>query len=318
MTAERGRRAKILQVARLTPRFEELLAARYRVCPLWAQADRDAFLRDRGGEFEIVVTTAPVGASAALLAQLPNLKAIVSRGVGLETIALSEARARHIAVSNTPDVLNGCVADAAFGALIAVARELVAADRFLRRGDWSRGRYPLTTRVHGKRLGILGLGAIGRTIARRASGFDMEIRYHNRSAVADVPYTYEATPCSLARWADFLVVSCTGGPHTRGLVSAEVLSALGAGGYLVNVSRGSVVDERALIEALVDKRIAGAALDVYENEPHVPDALLALDNVVLLPHLASNSRETLGAMEALLLDNLRRFLADGQLVTPVP
>jgi lactate dehydrogenase-like 2-hydroxyacid dehydrogenase len=132
-----------------------------------------------------------------------------------------------------------------------------------------------------------------------------------------VPYQYEATPSTLARWADFLVVSCSGGPGTRGLVSAEVLAALGAGGYLVNVSRGSVVDERALIEALVDKRIAGAALDVYENEPHVPDALLALDNVVLLPHLASNSREKLGAMEALLLDNLKRFLADGQLVTPV-
>jgi hydroxypyruvate reductase len=308
---------RILQVSRLTPAFETALAAQFSVVPLWIERDRTAFLRERGAGFDVVVTTAPIGASAELLAALPNLKAIVSRGVGYETIALDEARRRGILVSNTPGVLNGCVADLAFGALIAVARELCAADRYVRQGDWEKARYPLTTRVHGKKLGILGLGAIGRTIAKRASGFDMQVRYHNRRAAPDVDYGYEPSLVELARWADFLVVACSGGPDTQGLVSSEVLRALGAAGYLVNVARGSVVDEAALIEALQEKRIAGAALDVYAHEPHVPEALRALENAVLLPHISSNSRETLAAMESLVLDNLHSYCAMARLVTPV-
>jgi hydroxypyruvate reductase len=187
----------------------------------------------------------------------------------------------------------------------------------VRRGDWERGRFPMMTRISGKRLGIVGLGAIGRTIARRASGFDMEVRYHNRREAAGVTYAYEPSLPELARWADFLVLSCSGGPDTRGMISTDVLAALGPAGYLVNVSRGSVVDETALVRALIEQRIAGAALDVYEHEPHVPEPLISLENVVLLPHISSSSRETFAAMEALLLDNLRSYFAGKDVKTPV-
>lgn len=310
-------RPLILQAARLTPDFEQRLAAEFAVHPLWSEADRPGFLRERGANFEILVTTAPAGADAPLIAALPGLRAVVCRGVGVDAIDLGAARRRNIVVSNTPGVLTGCVADAAVGALIAAARGLCAADRFVRRGDWLRGRFPATTRVHGKRLGIVGLGAIGRAVARRAAGFDLDVRYHNRRPAPDTPYVYEPSLAALARWCDFLMVCCSGGPETRGLISADILSALGPAGYLVNVARGSVVDEPALVAALVERRIAGAALDVHAHEPQVHEALLALDTVVLLPHLASNTRETFAAMEDLVLANLRSFCVEGRLLTPV-
>lgn len=285
---------------------------------VYEAADRERLIMQHGARIDAIVTTAPVGVPAGLIDALPNLRVIASRGVGYDTIDIACARRRGIAVSYTPDVLTDCVADLAFGALIAAARNICAADRFVRRGDWMRGRFPMSTRVSGKRLGILGLGAIGRAIAKRASGFDLEIRYHNRRPVDGAAYRYEPSLVELARWADFLVVSCSGGPETRGIVSSEVIAALGSKGYLVNVSRGSVVDEPALVQALVGSRIAGAALDVYEREPHVPEALLPLDNVVLLPHISSSSRETFAAMEALVLENLRSFFERGELTTPVP
>jgi lactate dehydrogenase-like 2-hydroxyacid dehydrogenase len=248
---------------------------------------------------------------------LPALRVIVSRGVGFEKIELIAAKKRGIAVSNTPDVLNDCVADMAIGALLCAARGLCAADRFVRRGDWQRGRFAMSTRVSGKRLGIFGLGRIGRTVAKRASGFDMKVRYCSRRKVADVDYGYEPSLVELARWADFLVITVAGGASTRHKVSGEVLAALGEGGFLINVSRGSVVDEAALIDALINKQIAGAALDVFENEPQVPPELLALENVVLFPHIASSTHETFQAMEDLVLQNLRRFFDDGTLLTPI-
>jgi lactate dehydrogenase-like 2-hydroxyacid dehydrogenase len=220
-------------------------------------------------------------------------------------------------VSNTPDVLTDCVADLAFGLLIDVARGLSAADRFVRRGDWKRGQFPLATRVSGKRLGVLGLGRIGRAVAKRAAGFDMETRYHNRTPLADLAYGYEASLVDLARWADFLVIAAAGGAATRAMVSREVLAALGKKGYLINIARGSVVDEAALVDALVNRRIAGAALDVFADEPNVPPELFALDNVVLLPHIASATRETRQAMADLVLDNLRSYFRAGKLLTPV-
>ncbi|MGE5525548.1 MAG: 2-hydroxyacid dehydrogenase [Rhodospirillaceae bacterium] len=308
----------ILQIARLSPEAEHALTDRYTVHLAASEADQRAYAVLHGPSVDAIVTTAMVGARADLIEALPNVRVIASRGVGYDTIDLACARSRGIAVSYTPDLLTDCVADLAFGALVAAARNICAADRFVRRGDWMHGRFPMSTRVSGKRLGILGLGAIGRAIAKRASGFDLEIRYHNRRPVAGIAYRYEPSLVELARWADFLVVSCSGGPGTRGIVSSEVIAALGSKGYLVNVSRGSVVDEPALVEALVGKRIAGAALDVYEREPHVPEALLPLDNVVLLPHISSSSRETFAAMEALVLENLRSFFERGELKTPVP
>ena len=231
---------------------------------------------------------------------------------------MAAAARRGIPVGYTPDVLNDCVADLAMGLMLDVARGISAADRYVRQGGWLKARYPLGHRVSGRRLGIVGLGRIGRTIARRAGGFDMDIRYHSRKPVAGVAFAHEPSLVSLAQWCDFLVVIVSGGPATRHLVSAEVIEALGPGGYLVNVSRGSVVDEAALVDALVNRRIAGAGLDVFEDEPRVPQALMALDNVVLLPHLASGTNETRQAMADLVLANLHSWFDHGRLVTPVP
>jgi lactate dehydrogenase-like 2-hydroxyacid dehydrogenase len=309
---------RVLQVGRLMPSLESALAEHFDVHPLWREAEPKAYLAAHGEEFAGLATSARFGADRALIDALPSLRVIANFGVGVDTIDLDAARARGVAVSNTPDVLTDCVADQAFGLLIVVARRLSSADRFVRRGDWLRGPFPLATRVSGKRLGIVGLGRIGAAIARRAGGFDMPVRYHNRRAVAGVASGYEPSLPALAAWADFLVVACAGGPATRHLVSREVLDALGPQGFLVNISRGSVVDESALTEALNKGRIAGAALDVFEDEPNVPVRLAALDNVVLLPHIASATNETRQAMADLVLANLRGFFEYGRLLTPVP
>jgi len=306
---------RVLQHGRLLPALEARLAATHDVHPLWEEADPKAFLAAHGGEFTALVTSARFGADAAMIAALPALRVISSFGVGLDAIDLDAARARGIAVGYTPDVLNDCVADTAFALVMDVARRITESDRFVRRGDWQRGQFPLATRVSGKKLGILGMGRIGRVIARRASGFDMEVRYHNRRRLDDVDHGYAETLEELAGWADFLVIASAGGAETRGLVSRGILDALGPQGYLVNISRGTVVDEQALVEALRDKRIAGAGLDVFEDEPNVPEALLALDNVVLLPHLASNTHETRAAMAQRVEDNLAAFLAGRPMIS---
>lgn len=297
--------------------MEDRLVEQFDVHRLPIEADVGAFLAQHGDEFVAVVTNGAVGVDAALIDALPSLRLIASRGVGFDRIDLAAARQRNVAVSNTPGVLNDCVADLAIGALLAVARKVCSADRFVRRGDWLNGRFPMSTRVSGKRLGILGLGRIGRTVARRASGFDMAIRYHNRQPAADVVYGYEASVVELARWADFLVITAAGGSATHHLVSAEVIDALGEQGFLVNVSRGTVVDQQALVCALSNRRLGGAALDVYDDEPNVPPELLALDNVVLLPHIASSTNETFAEMEELVLANMRQFFSNGSLLTPL-
>ena len=308
---------RVLQKGAYLPALEKALAEQFDVHQLWKETDQNAYLAAHGGEFVGLATSARWGADAALIGALPNLKVISSFGVGYDTIDVSAAAKRGIPVGYTPDVLNDCVADIAFGLLIDVARGISASERFVRRGDWQRGAFALQTRVSGKRLGILGLGRIGRAIAKRASGFDMDVRYHNRRRLEDVGFAYEASLVDLARWADFLVVASAGGPETRHLVSAGVIEALGHDGFLINIARGTVVDEAALVDALVNKKIAGAGLDVFENEPQVPAALLALDNVVLLPHIASGTNETRRAMADLTLANLRSFFDSGKLLTPV-
>jgi lactate dehydrogenase-like 2-hydroxyacid dehydrogenase len=309
---------RLLQIGRLLPSLEKTLVDEFDTHPLWRESDPAAYLKAHGEEFVGIVTSARYGADAALMTSLPQLKVIANFGVGYETIDVDAAKARGVAVSNTPDVLTDCVADIAWGLMIDAARGLSASDRFVRRGDWLRGTFPLMTRVSGKRLGILGLGRIGGAIAKRGSGFDMQVRYHNRRPLSNSPYTYEPSLVELARWCDFLVIASAGGPSTRRIVSAEVIAALGPRGYLINISRGSVVDEPALVDALVNKRIGGAGLDVFEDEPNVPTALFALDNVVLLPHVASATNETRQAMADLVLANLRSFFKEGKLVTPVP
>jgi hydroxypyruvate reductase len=311
-------RPRILQAGRLMAELESALAEQFDCHPLWNEADAKAFLAAHGSEFQALVTSSKNGADGALMDALPNLKAITHFGVGYDNVDAAAAAQRGIPMSNTPDVLNDCVADVAIGLLIDAARGLSASDRFVRRGDWLKGQFPLTTRVSGRKLGIAGLGRIGQAIAKRAQGFDMDIRYHARRPVAGVAFKHEPSLVALAEWCDFLVVIVSGGPATRHLVSADVIRALGPRGYLVNVSRGSVVDEAALVDALVNGRIAGAGLDVFEDEPRVPDALKALDNVVLLPHLASGTKETRQAMADLVLANLHSIFKEGRLVTPVP
>ncbi|RYF34154.1 MAG: 2-hydroxyacid dehydrogenase [Comamonadaceae bacterium] len=302
-------RHRILQNGPLAPDLETQLARQYDIHPLSKEADPKAFLAHRGGDFVGLVTSARHGADTALLEAMPALKVISSFGVGLDAFDLDTARRKGIPIGYTPDVLNDCVADTAFALLMDVARNISAADRFVRRGDWRTQQFPLATKVSGKRLGILGMGRIGRVIARRASGFDMEVRYHNRRQASDVTYGYAPTLLELATWADFLVIASAGGDETRGLVSREILDALGPKGYLINISRGSVTDQDALVDALVHKRIAGAGLDVFEHEPNVPEALMALDHVVLLPHVASNTHETRIAMAQRVQDNLAAFFA---------
>ena len=309
---------RILQVGALLPALEQTLNERYDVLPLWREADPAAYLAAHGAEFVGVATSARYGADTALINALPKLKVISSFGVGFETIDIDLARERGIPVGYTPDVLNDCVADTAFGLVMDVARQFSAADRFVRHGDWLKGTYPLATKISGKRMGIMGLGRIGRVIAKRASGFDMEVRYHNRKPVADVDYAYVDSLKGLAEWADFLVIASAGGAETRGLVSREILDALGPDGLLVNVSRGQVLDEAAVIAALKSGTLGQAALDVFTHEPVDPADWAGVPNTVLTPHTAGATTEAVQGMLMLLLRNLAAVFAGEPLVTPVP
>ena len=304
---------KVLQYGKLMPSLEKQLAEAFDWQRLADQADPKAWLRDRGREF---VGLATAGfADAALIDALPSLKVISSFGVGVDKIDLEAAARRGIAVGNTPDVLNDCVADLALGLMIDVARGIGASERYLRAGKWPQGPYPLQRKVSGKKLGIVGLGRIGHAIAKRALAFDMDIRYHNRRPVLDTSIAHEPSLVELARWCDFLVTIVPGGAATRHLIGEAVLNALGPKGYLINVARGSVVDEAALVRALLDKRIAGAGLDVFAHEPQVPAELLALDNVVLVPHIGSATVETRAAMAQRVFDNLTSYFDSGKLIS---
>ena len=312
-------RPRLLQIAHLPlPALEQELARQYDVSCLADQADPAAFLAQQGASFSGVVTSAPVGARNDVLAALPGLRVISSFGVGFDALDIPYLQSRGIQVGYTPDVLNDCVADLAFALMLDVSRGVSASDRFVRSGGWLTGRFPVQTRVSGKRLGIVGLGRIGRAVAERAQGFRMEVSYFNRQPIPDSSYRYAESIVELARWADYLVLTVAGGAGSRHLVDRAVLDALGPQGFLINVARGTVVDEAALVEALSTRRIAGAGLDVFEHEPYVPAALLALDNVVLAPHVASATHETRRAMADLVLENLRSFYASGAVRVPVP
>jgi lactate dehydrogenase-like 2-hydroxyacid dehydrogenase len=309
----------IVQIGPLDDYVNEHLQSHYDVLQLWREPDPLGCLERSGAAARAAVTSVRHGCSAAMIERMPDLQAICSWGVGYETIAVGAARARGIRVSYTPDVLDDCVADLAWGLLIASARRTSEGDRYVKTGQWrSIGAFPLSTKVSGKRLGVLGLGRIGVAIARRGHGFDMQVRYHNRRPRPDTPYRFEPSLLELAAWADFLVVACQGGPATRHLVSAEVIDALGAKGILVNIARGSVIDQAAMVSALVDGRLGGAGLDVLENEPAVPPELMTMNNVALMPHVGSATRETRRAMGQLVLDNLDAFLRGRELLTPIP
>lgn len=255
----------------------------------------------------------------ALMDKLPALEVVSIMGVGYDGVDVPAALERRVPVTHTPNVLNDEVADLAIGLMLSVARRIPQADRYVREGRWaSEGPMPLARKVSGARLGIVGLGRIGQAIATRAQAFGMSIAYTGRNAKAELPFTYYPTAQALAAQVDFLVAITPGGAGTRHLINAEVLKALGPRAYLINVARGSVVDEAALIEALQQGVIAGAGLDVFEKEPQVPEALRALDNVVLTPHMASATWQTRQAMADLAVDNLKAHFAGRPLLSPVP
>jgi len=303
----------------LPPQLIENIEQSFTAFRLWEAEDEAAFLAEQGTEIDILVTSgnAVMGAPAALIAALPNLKAICSNGVGYDSIDTEAARSRGIVVTNTPEVLNDCVADLGMALLLDVARRISEADRFTRAGHWAQGRFPLSSKIGGKVCGIVGLGNIGQAVARRAQAFDMQIHYYNPRSRPDVPYTRHESLVDLAQRADFLVLTLPGGAATRHIINADVLQALGPEGYLINIARGSVVDQQALVAALETGRIAGAGLDVFEQEPQVPDALRQRDNVVITPHIASSTRETMAAMADLVFDNMLAFARGEPVLTRV-
>jgi lactate dehydrogenase-like 2-hydroxyacid dehydrogenase len=307
----------LLLVGRLQSSVMRPLAADYHVLHLWEAADPALLLASHANDIEVVVTSATHGADAALIAALPRLRLIASFGVGFDTIDVAAAQARGIAVTTTPNVLNDCVADTALGLLLAVSRRICEADRFVRAGRWESERFIYGTKLGGKTCGILGLGAIGMAVAKRAQAFDMHVAYCNRQARADVDFTYFDTPQALAEASDFLILTLPGGTETQHIVDRQVLAALGPQGILINIARGSVVDEAALVDMLSKGELGAAGLDVFEDEPHVPKALWQMDNVVLTPHIASATHETRDAMGKLVLANVAAFYAGHALPSPL-
>ncbi len=276
------------------------------------------FLRERGAEVRAVITNGLIGLPAGSAEHLTTLELIACNGVGYDAIDVEGARQRGIAVTHTPGVLSADVADLALALLLAVFRQVPAADRHVRDGAWARGPLPLGRRLAGSRIGIVGLGNIGRLIARRCVAFDTTVGYAGRRQQADVPYAYFDSPRALAAWSDVLIAATPGGAATRHLVSAEVLDALGPQGVFINIARGSVVDQDALVERLTSGGIAAAGLDVFADEPNVPAPLLAMSQVVLTPHIASATHETRRAMGELVVANVAAWAEGRPLPTPVP
>jgi lactate dehydrogenase-like 2-hydroxyacid dehydrogenase len=293
------------------------LLAEFTCHKLFEAAERDASLAEHAPRVRGLATFGPLPVDGRLMDKLPKLEIISNFGVGVDAINLADAKARGIIVTNTPEVLNDATADVAIALLLNTLRKFPQSEAYLRSGYWAtRGPYPLTTDIGGKTLGILGLGRIGEAIAKRALAFGMKIRYHNRNR-KDVPYPYDADPVTLARNADVLMVVTPGGKETQGLVGEKILDALGPEGYVVNIARGSVIDEPVLLRYLQEKRIAGAGLDVFVDEPNVPPGFFALDNAVLFPHVGSATVETRKAMGDLQIENLRRHFAGQPVLTRV-
>ena len=307
----------LLLICRLFPATMAQLDEAYTVHRYYDTADKDAFIAGFADRITAAATAGHEGMTVALMGKLPKLKIISCFGVGVDGIDVSAARKLGIAVTNTPDVLTECVADNALALVLATMRRTVFNDKYVRAGSWLKGGAPLADKVSGNKMGIIGLGRIGKAIAKRAEAFGMKIAYHTRNRQTSVDYDYYDKPAQLARDVKILVVACPGGKETERIVSREVIEALGKDGYLINVSRGSTIDESAMVEALVAGRIAGAGLDVFVAEPKVPEALFKLDNVVLQPHVSSGTHWTRAAMGQLVVDNLAAYFAGKPLLTQV-
>lgn len=293
------------------------LEREYAVHKLWTARDPEAFMKEVSARVRGVVTTGLAGFTRAQMEALPRLEIIASFGNPAHTVDLAAAKEHGLIVTNTPDHIIPVVADLALGLLIAVMRRIVECDRFVRAGRWPQGRVPVGRNLGGKTCGIVGLGRIGREIASRVQACGMSVCYHGPHRKDDVPYPYYPDLEALARECDCLVVICPLTPATRGLIDARILDALGPEGFLVNVARGPVLDREALITALREKRIAGAALDVFWDEPNVPEELLTMENVVLLPHMGSSTFEIREERGRKVLANLHAHFAGKPVLTPV-
>jgi lactate dehydrogenase-like 2-hydroxyacid dehydrogenase len=310
---------EVLIPAPMLPRVIEALGQEFTAHRLYEAPDKDAWLRDLAPRVRACAIGSHFRCDGPFMQRLPKLEIVANFGVGYDSVDAAWAGAHGIVVTNTPDVLTEEVADTALGLLLMTVRELPQSERWLRAGNWTaRGPYPLTRHtLRGKRLGIVGLGRIGKAIARRCEAFGLDIAYHGRHRQADLPYRYADSLEGLAREVDILMVVAPGTAETFHMIDARILKALGPDGILINIGRGTVVDEAALIEALRSGTIFSAGLDVFEDEPRVPAELIAMENVVLLPHVGSGSVHTRRLMGTLVVDNIRSFAEGRGPLTPV-
>jgi lactate dehydrogenase-like 2-hydroxyacid dehydrogenase len=308
------------EILLLTPIYAPTLAAlelEFTVHKFWTARDSDAFMHELSGRVRGAVTTGLAGFKRSHVEALPKLEIIACFGTAHGTLDLAAAKEHRVIVTNTPDWMAETVADLALGLLIAVMRRICEADRFVRAGKWPAGPFPMGSELRGKTCGIVGLGNIGRGVARRAEAFGMSVCYHGPRQKPDVAYPYYADLEAMARVSDCLVVACPATAATRNLVDARILDAMGPEGFLINVARGAIVDEPALVAALASRRIAGAGLDVFRDEPRVPAELIAMEHVVIVPHIGSYTREIREERGAKLLANLRAHFAGKPVLTPL-
>lgn len=310
----------VLIAGKVMPLIREALSKQLTVHYLPEIADKDAFIASHGTKIRALVGgSGHAVIDEAFMRKFPRLSIVGNFGVGYDSVDAKWAGQNGVIVTNTPDVLTEEVADLALGLLIATMRRLPQADAYLRAGKWVKeGPFPLTSSLREKKMGILGLGRIGAAIARRAAAFGLELSYHSRSPKAEMPFRYYPSLTEMARDVDILMVIAPGGAGTKGIVSREVMEALGPAGTLINVARGTLVDEAAMVELLAAGKLGAAGLDVFENEPQVPEALFGMENVVLLPHVGSASHYTRNKMGQLVVDNILSFAAGKGPLTPVP
>jgi D-3-phosphoglycerate dehydrogenase len=307
----------LLVVCHTAPSLPTDLAANYSVHNLFLADDKAALLDRVGGRIRAILAGGMQGPDAALIARLPKLEIIASNSVGFDATDVAAANARGIVVTHTPDVLTDDVADLGMAFIIMAPRRIAESERYLRAGKWQQARMGLGTNLRGKKLGILGLGRVGSALAARAQGFGLDIGFFDIVPNNATPYRVYGSLLEMAADCDILFVSCQGGPSTRKLVDGSVLDALGPNGFLINVARGTIVDQQALVAALREKRIAGAAIDVFEDEPNAPTELFDIEHVVMTPHIASSTTETRRAMADLVQENLRLHFAGQPVKTPV-
>ncbi|XVE52083.1 hypothetical protein DITRI_Ditri02bG0092600 [Diplodiscus trichospermus] len=307
----------VLMTCHMDSYLEQELEKRFNLLRFWTATEKSTFLATHKNSIRAVVGNAFGGADAELIESLPKLEIVASFSVGLDKIDLAKCKEKGIRVTNTPDVLTDDVADLSIGLMLAVLRKLCESDRYVRSDKWKKGDYTLTTKFTGKTVGIIGLGRIGMAVAKRAEAFSCPIHYYSRTEKPETKYKYYPSVVELAANCDILVVACSLTEETRHIIDREVIDALGRKGVLINVGRGRHVDEPELVSALVECRLGGAGLDVFEHEPEVPEELFGLDNVVLLPHVGTGTVETRQAMADLVIGNLEAHFQKKPLLTPV-